>query len=231
MENQQKGISRQTQTGLTNQDQLEQFKALYYLIKGKRDTDIKLYDDGKLFTRSDILELNRKVLDKLNLHQIETMMTTISISLDSKEILSFGSWRQFESYDWDISETTEAITIEWDFNVVFPNQYHNLPQTHTMRVRLGRGVKPSEFIQIVFQGGDPHELEEISSQMVCKIDFVNTIICNELNSIVSNWYKALPKIEKEKKINPILGKNATRVQQIASLINFLLFSILIDSIP
>ena len=48
-------------------------------------------------------------------------------------------------------------------------------------------------IQVVFQGGDEYELEEAQAQMSCKIDFINAQICNQLKTIVSEWYEALPK--------------------------------------
>lgn len=49
-----------------------------------------------------------------------------------------------------------------------------------MRVRIGNSLKPSEMIQVVFQGGDEYEFEEAQAQMSCKIDFINTQICNQL---------------------------------------------------
>ena len=39
---------------------IETFKSAYYILKAKRDTDIKLYDDDKSFTFDDFKELKAK---------------------------------------------------------------------------------------------------------------------------------------------------------------------------
>ncbi|KFC19239.1 hypothetical protein [Chryseobacterium sp. FH1] len=180
--------------------QLKQFQSLYYLIKGKRDTDIKLFTDIKQFSFQDILELNDKVYKVLELHKLVTDIVNVTIGFDNKEIKTFGNWHEFKNSDWNISSRTKYITLEWDFNLVLPNQYHQVPQTHTMRIRIGNNLKPSEMIQVVFQGDDEYDLEEAQSLMSCKIDFINAQICNQLKTIVDEWYKALPENSEDHKL-------------------------------
>lgn len=211
---------------LATNDQLEQFKSLYYLFKGKRDTDIKLFNDFKQFRYRDIIELNDKIYKKLNNHQRVTDTNSVVVSLSNKEIKTFGSWQEFLQYDWNISATTNYITIEWDFNLILPNQTHPVPQTHTLRVRIGSGLRPNEMIQVIFQGGEETDLEEAQAQVVCKIDFVNAQICSELKTIVTEWYDALSNNSEDHKVIRFINKHKVKIQQ-GVIVLFLLSGITI----
>ena len=206
------------EVAIIDESQIKQFQSLYYLIKGKRDTDIKLFTEFKQFSFQDVLELNDKVYKVLELHQLVTDILNVNVGLENKEIKTFGSWNEFKNTDWNISARTKYITIEWDFNLLFQNQFHNVPQTHTMRVRIGNSLKPSEMIQVVFQGGDEYELEEAQAQMSCKIDFINAQICNQLKTIVSEWYEALPKNSDDHKLIKLILKHEVKIQ------NFIILS-------
>ena len=211
---------------LANQAQIEQFKSLYYLFKAKRDTDIKLFTDNKHFRRRDIVELNESIYQKLRLLNFVTDTNSVIVSLSSKEIKSFGNWNEFVNHNWNISPTTNYITIEWDFNIIFPNQISEVPQTHTLRVRIGNGLRPNEMLQVIFQGGEETDLEEAQSQVVCKIDFVNAQLCSELQMIVSNWYDALPSNTENHKLILFLLKYKNHIKSLISLL-FLTASLII----
>jgi hypothetical protein len=200
-----------------DETQLKQFQSLYYLFKGKRDTDIKLFDDYRQFSFCDIVELNKKIYKKLALHEKVTDVTTVTIGFDNREIKTFGSWYEFISTDWNVAPRTKYVSIEWDFNIILPNQSHKVPQTHTLRVRMGNNIRPSEMIQMVFQDGEEYELEEIQSQMVCKIDFVNAQICTELKAVVCDWYEALPRNSEEHKIIKLIMRHIVKLQNIIEL--------------
>lgn len=206
-------IEDQKKQTLTNhENQMKQFQALYYLFKGKRDTDIKLFDENKQFSYSDILDIHEKINKKLELHEIVTNIVNITIGFDNKDIKNFGSWSEFKNTDWNISAKTKYITIEWDFNIILPNQLQNVPQTHTLRLRIGNNLKPSEMIHVFFQGDDECDIDEMRSEMVCKIDFVNAQICNELKLVVSGWYDSLAKNTEENKLIRFINKNHEKIQ-------------------
>ncbi|MDM1456747.1 hypothetical protein HX089_17345 [Myroides odoratimimus] len=209
---------------IIDESQLKQFQSLYYLIKGKRDTDIKLFTEFKQFSFVDVLELNDKVYKVLELHQMVTDIVNVTIGLENKEIKTFGSWNEFKNTDWNISARTKYITIEWDFNLLFQNQFHNVPQTHTMRVRIGNSLRPSEMIQVVFQGGDEYEFEEAQAQMSCRIDFINAQICNQLKATVNEWYDSLPKNSEDHKLIKFILKHEGKIR------NFVVFSLISSSI-
>ncbi len=200
-----------------NETQFKQFQSLYYLFKGKRDTDIKLFNDYRQFSYCDILELNRKIYKKLALHEKVTDVISVTIGLDNREIKTFGSWFEFINTDWNVASQTKYVSIEWDFNILIPNQNHKIPQTHTLRVRMGNNMRPSEMIQMVFQDGQEYELEEIQSQMVCKIDFVNAQICTELKAVVCDWYEALPRNSEDHRIIRFILKHIIKLQNMIEL--------------
>ena len=221
-------IQTTTSTEVAAPDQIEQFKSLYYLLKGKRDTDIKLFKDFKQFRYRDIIELNEKVYKKLRLHELITDTNSVVVSLSNKEIKSFGSWHEFVKFDWNIAATTSYITLEWDFNLILPNQTHNIPQTHNLRVRIGNGLRPNEMIQVIFQGDGETDLDEVQSQVVCKIDFVNSQIASELKTIVSDWYDSLPNNSEDHTIIRFLLKNKMSMQY-GIIILFLIAGVVITN--
>ena len=197
---------------------LEQFKSLFYLVKGKRDTQIKLYSDNKSFSRASLIELNEKIQNKLLLHSVTNKLITISVILSNNHIKSFGNWQEFLNELWDTSEKTESVTITWDFEMVLPNRGHTLPQTHSLKVRFGRELKPNEILHIMMVGGDEFELEESQAQMVAKVDFVNATIATELLQKVNDWYKALPLKEAENSANQLLNKHSRKLMLITEIL-------------
>lgn len=82
---------------------------------------------------------------------------------------------------------------------------------------MGNNIRPSEMIQMVFQDGEEYELEEIQSQMVCKIDFVNAQICTELKAVVCDWYEALPRNSEDHKIIKFILRHIVKLQNTIEL--------------
>lgn len=186
------------------QETLEQFKALFYLAKGKRDTQIKLFHGNKLFSKQSIIDLNDKVEQKLLNYSISNKLTSISINLSGNNIKSYGNWQEFLNEPLNTSEKTQTVTITWDFEMVLPNRIHTIPQTHSLKVRLGNELKPNEIFHMMIVGGDGHEFEEAQAQMVAKVDFINNTIATELLALVSEWYNVLLDNGFENKLNKFL---------------------------
>jgi hypothetical protein len=182
-------------TPVVSQESLEAFKSVYYLLKSKRDTDIKVFNENKVFSKLDLIDLNTRISNKLKNHVVNSSVTNVSVNLSSRECQDFGLWASFENHNWHhIASRTNSITFEWDFNVIMPNQqYANVPQTHTIKVRIGSNLRPNEIFHIVMNGGEDHEIDEVAAEMICKIDFVNTSLCEDIKHTVASWYEALPK--------------------------------------
>jgi hypothetical protein len=117
-------------------------------------------------------------------------MASINFVLSNRKIKDFSTWAEFERENWDtVNEKIDAITIIWDISLKLPQ--YQLPQRHSMKVRIGNAIPSKDMFQLVFTSDDISELIEMGSPGVCKVDFVNSIIALELLNIVSNWYDGL----------------------------------------
>lgn len=190
MDNQNLPVEQNQENSLSTV-RLEDYQAFYHWLNAKPDSEVQIYPNNRRFKFEDFKELNGKILDKLELHDVVSASTTVSISLSNKKTLEFGSWEKFINHDFTISPETKAINIIWDFYIKLKN--YQLPQRHTVKLRLGSHLKPAEFIQLMWQGDDEQSLEEAASHVVCKIDFINPVISNELFGIISDWHESLTK--------------------------------------
>jgi hypothetical protein len=170
---------------------LDQFKSFYYLLNAKPDSQIRLLQDNKSIEYEDLQELNGLVTAKLNTENVETSITTITIVFKNKKINSYKNWMEFSRTNWQISDQTLSVSISWDINLTLPE--FKFPQKHTLKVRLGSHIRPNEVFQLIMLSDKDEEILEATSNGVCKIDFVNAVIANELLAIVDEWYSALPK--------------------------------------
>ncbi len=170
-------------------------KSMYYWLNAKPDTSIRVFDNYKKVNIDDIAHLNQLVQQKLQTHELFTNITSIDIIFDKGKILSFSAWDAFIQSNWDFPEKTSSISIQWDINIKLHN--YELPQRHTMKVRLGSALNPGEIFQMMTSIDDDVELMERNAFIVAKVDFVNTVISNELLSIIENWHECLPKVEEK----------------------------------
>lgn len=196
---------------------LETAKSIYYWLNAKPDTQIKIFKKPKLISWGDIVNLNDQVQRKLKNHDVQTMMVLVNVLLDNGDIKNFGTWDEFYSTQWDsIAIETESISVVWDINIKLPH-YH-LPQRHTMKVRLGSPLKPNEFFQMMVTSDDDSEINQSIAPVICKVDFINSVISNELIQIVDNWYQCL----KSTKPHSIFQKFISRFkQQVARVAHYL----------
>lgn len=170
---------------------LEEYQAFYHWLNAKPDSEIKIFPNNRRFKLEDMKELNGKINEKLKLHNVVSSSTAVTIFLSNRRVLEFGTWEKFISNDYAISAETKAVSILWDFYIQLPN--YKLPQRHTIKLRLGSHLKPGEFMQLLWQGDDELAIEEAASHVVCKVDFINPVICNELFGIVTEWHETLSK--------------------------------------
>ena len=183
------------------------FRTMVNMINAKPDTDLKLLWEDKKFNLSDLIELNRQIQEKIQNHKVVTNIVKITIVLSDNHMLEFNSWSSFENTNWETSPYTESITITWEMNFLLPS--HALPQPHTLKLRLGSPLKPSEMFEVLFTK-DYHDIRKEVANAVCTITFVNPIICNELFGIVIDWHKALSTIFPENKLLGSVKKHPDR---------------------
>ena len=181
---------QKTESGLVKKIDLDQFKSLYYLLNAKPDSQLRLLKKDKKINFDDLVELNANVASKLKTESCETIITTITVVFKNKKVNTYNNWSEFSRTNWSIGDQTLSASINWDININLPG--FELPQRHTLKVRLGSPVRPSEIFQLMMTSDKDDELLEATSNGICKVDFINHVIANELLSIVEDWYETLP---------------------------------------
>ena len=195
---------QKTETGLTKRIDLDQFKSFYYLLNAKPDSQLRLLKEEKIIDFDDLVELNEKVSAKLKTESLETSITTITLVFKNKKVNTYNNWSEFTRTNWSTGDQTQSISINWDINLKLPG--HDLPQRHTLKVRLGSPVRPNEMFQLMMTSDEDDELLEATSNGVCKVDFINHVIANELLAIVEEWYQTLPNNLSENKFIQLTEK-------------------------
>lgn len=158
------------------------------LLQGKADSICRLFKREIYVTKDDLSCLNEMMLDKLSLHSVTSVLSSVDMSFQNKKILSFKSWPEFENYNFNtINSPTKSIYISWDFFIKL-EQYQN-PQRHTVSVRISSFPNPSDFFKVLLSGGfdEAHDLDIQESTMICKVDFINHTLAEELVNVVDDW--------------------------------------------
>ncbi|MCP4551220.1 MAG: hypothetical protein GY834_04080 [Bacteroidetes bacterium] len=202
---------QRNQTNLPS-ERLDDYKAFYHWLNAKPDSEVKIYSSDKRISLADIKELNHKLLEKLDMHEIVSNQTSVDLNLSNNRVLSFGSFEQFETSDFHFSAYTKSLNIIWDFYVQLPG--YKLPQRHTLKLRFGSHVRPAELLQMVMAGDDDIELEQTMANAVCKIDFINPRLSSELFAIVTEWHEALAKNFYEKKNHRFIKRHQAKIEQL-----------------
>lgn len=191
---------REEKKSLTVQD----FKSLYYQMNAKPDTEVKVFSDSRLVEVGDIKDLHDRISEKLKNHTLAGIIVSIKVSFSDKRVLDLNSWSEFNATKWNTSAFTNHVEIQWDFNVVMPN--YNNPQRHTLKVRIGTEVKPTELFQIMVVSGSDIQYEEAKARVVAKIDYINSVLSTELLNIVQSWYETLPLVKKKQKLARLVDR-------------------------
>lgn len=169
---------------------LDELKSLFYLYNAKPDTEIRFLKGGKIVDLADIRSLEEQVADKLGNHDTVGQTVSISFILSNKKLKEFSTWAEFDRAKWNtINEKIEALSISWNILIQLP-QYKS-PQPHSMKLRIGNSIQPKDIFQLILTSDDVSEVLEARSAGVCKVDFINTILANELLFLVDEWYKGL----------------------------------------
>jgi hypothetical protein len=207
---------------------IEDFKAFSYVFNGKRDTDIQIFDENKQFKKEDIVSLFNRIDGKLHTHPIVINQFSMNVTLSDGLLKEYSNWEVFIKEDWDIPERTFTILIEWDFFLHHEN--FKFPQKHSLKIRIGSGVRPDELFKLVMTGNEDHDLMEASAELVCKIDFINPYISNDLKNVVSKWYKALSKNKEPNRTVTLIKNNRGKIVVLNTLLFITAGLILLNSI-
>lgn len=161
---------------------------LLSLMHGKNDSLCKLFEKEINVSKCSIAQLHHTIIEKLSLHQVTAIVTSVDISLRNKKILTFKTFDEFNTYDFTkINSSIKSIYLKWDFMIRFPN--YTTPQRHTLGVRIASTPDPSDAFKILLSGGfdENADVDVQSCTLICKVDFINNTLAEELINIVETW--------------------------------------------
>lgn len=195
---------------------LSNFKSMYYTLNATPDTQMKVFNEGKIITLSDIEELCSKVNEKMKNHEVivETVTIHMSFSDGRHEKLSIP---EFARKDLKVAAATKTVTINWDFYVKTPG--YKVPQRHSLTVRMGSKLRPDEYFKIMMESDDDSEIESMMADLVCRVDYVNAVLSEELINRVQGWYESLPEDVQESKIMKFLYKHSVKLNKLIELLS------------
>jgi len=192
---------------------LDDFKALFYQLNAKPDTEIRLLRGKKNLELADIRSINERLSAKLRNHDLVADIASINFVLSNRKIKDYSTWSEFERETWDtVNEKFRTLTIKWDVAIKLPQ--YKLPQRHSLKIRIGTKTPPKDIFQLIFTSDDVTELMEARTASVCKVDFVNDILATELMNIVVNWYEGLRDLPETNPLNSFLVKNGRLLSEI-----------------
>ncbi len=192
---------------------LDDFKSIYYQLNAKPDTEIRLLRGKKNVSLADIRSINEQILEKLRNHEVITNEASINFILSNRSIKDYAAWAEFERENWDtVNESVQTLSINWDVTIKLPQ--YELPQRHSVKVRVGSELPPKDLFQILLTSDNISELMEMQTPSICKIDFVNNTLAIELLNIVSNWHEGLQNLPDMNSVVKFLRKNGSSISEI-----------------
>lgn len=168
-----------------------EIRSLLQLLNAKVDSTTQLFPKDVIVTADDIKDLNYRISQKINLPHIHSKSTAISIKYTNQKTMQFTTWDEFQNYSWEEVASIRYITILWEFYI--DEEGYQLPQKHSIMVRISSGMKVEEMLQLIMSG----KLEEMESlekdfvPIVCRVDFVNTFLVDDIINLVDKWNKGL----------------------------------------
>jgi hypothetical protein len=192
---------------------LDDFKSIFYQLNAKPDTEIRLLRGKKNLELADITSINEQISAKLSNHDVTAHIASINFVLSNRKIKDYSTWPEFERENWDtVNEKVRTLSIKWDIAIKLPQ--YNLPQRHSIKVRIGTEIPPKDIFQLILTSDDISELMEARTPSICKVDFINNILAVELLNVVSNWYEGLRDLPDPNPFNSFLRKNGRLLSEI-----------------
>lgn len=166
-------------------------RSILQLLNTKIDSTTQLFPKDVIVSAEDIYDLNYRISEKIKLHKGYSMTTIVTIKYTNKKAMQFTTWDEFQSYSWEEVASIRYINIQWEFYIT--EEPYRIPQKHSVTVRISSGMKVEEMLQLIMTG----KLEELESlekdfvPIVCRIDFVNAMLVDDIINIVDKWNKGL----------------------------------------
>lgn len=170
-----------------SQENIQNASALLALLHGKSDSICRIFQKEIIVSKEQIKTLNNLIIEKLKLHNVIAITTSIDVVFNNKKIITFKTFDEFVDYDFTIvNSATQSVFIQWDF---FVKLNYTEPQRHTISVRMATNPKPSDLFKVLLNGGfdDADDISIQSASTICKVDFISNTLAEELINVVSQW--------------------------------------------
>jgi hypothetical protein len=171
---------------------MKNYQAIYYAMNAKPDCKSKIFGKDVTIKFQDLQDLNNKITEKFKAHYEDAgFIINITVSFRDRSSIEFNSWTTFSAYDWNIEKTINSILIMWEYNAQLPN--YPLPQLHRLTVRLADEIRPEEMLNLVVSGKlqEVDKLDQEICPVVARVDFINSMLGDELLYIVERWQEGL----------------------------------------
>ena len=178
---------------------LKNYQAVYYSMNAKPDCKSKVFTKKVVVEMDDLQNLNRKIVEKFKAHYENAgFMINVTVSFSDNSNVEFNSWTTFEEHDWVDKRVIRNVTIKWEYNAKLPQ--YPLPQKHSLVVRLADEISPEEMLNLVVTGKleEMNQLEQEVCPIVARVDFINSMLAEELLNIVAEWQEGLASRDYEK---------------------------------
>lgn len=193
--------------------------SLLSLMHGKSDSICKFFSREIIVNVNQISMLNAMILEKLSLHNVSAITTSVDVSYSDKKTITFKTFNEFKDYNFLIKKSTiNSIFIQWEFFIKL-QQYENL-QRHSVSVRISSYPRPSEFFKVVLNGGfdEENSIDMRMNTTICRVDFINNSIAEELINVVAAWTEVcICAISKKSKFTKFLYKNRYKLANLSEL--------------
>ncbi len=208
--------------------QLSIFKSVYYQMNAKPDSMSKAYSRKIIIDKDDIVELNNRVCEKINLnYEDDGFITSVTVDLKDRRVIVFKCWEEFIQHSWVETSSIMSISIQWNFNIRIPG--YDLPQRHNLVVKLTNGLRPEEMLNLIFSGKieDFDEVELNTFPVVARVDFIQALLGEELLNIVGEWVRGRKQNTASKNVVLLLMKKyRKRIAQYFEYVSFIMTFIL-----
>ena len=198
---------------------IKEHRAIFYQLLAKPDSVTKVYNKTAVIDIDDIYELNERVTEKLGHYEEAGFIIQSNVKFSNGKSKAFPDWSTFYEHKWYESESINSMTITWEFNALFPGM--QIPQRHTLMVKLSNGLRPEEMINLMFTGKieDLEEFDQNLFPIVARVDFVDRVLGDELLNIVGEWIRTLRESPvKKSKCMFFLKKNKGKICTLLSWI-------------
>jgi len=161
---------------------------------GNRET--QCYPERVQVSLKALVDLNRKLVDKLRLHKIVDVQLAISLQFENDRTVSYNSLESLQRYDLSTGQCTYLVTMKWSF--IFDVNGDGREHMHSIYVRISERPNAGLIFQKILSKSseDIDSLDnDAFSPITCAIDFVDARFGAEIFSVVNDWARALPKAE------------------------------------